>query len=274
MGVQKRFVGRKFILSFILTILSIVFSATMGNAAEKKQVELDIGFNRPPETVLTGQSGQLDYYFPMVREISAKGNVTFRSSNPNILTINDTGSWQAKTPGQVTISYNIKLNKESEARFLESYSYSDVITESRSVLLINVVSNTSSVYRVYNPNSGEHFYTKNSFEKDSLIKSGWHNEGIAWKSYIEGVPVYRVYNPNAGDHHYTTNQNEVNNLVTKGWRDEGVAFYASSSKNEPVYRVYNPNAKAGAHHYTKNYFEKNSLVKVGWKYEGIGWYGL
>lgn len=36
------------------------------------------------------------------------------------------------------------------------------------------------MYRMYNPNSGEHFYTANSFEKDSLTKSGWKYEGIGW----------------------------------------------------------------------------------------------
>lgn len=29
------------------------------------------------------------------------------------------------------------------------------------------------MYRLYNPNNGEHFYTKNTQEKQQLVKIGW-----------------------------------------------------------------------------------------------------
>ena len=38
----------------------------------------------------------------------------------------------------------------------------------------------TAMYRLYNPNSGEHFYTKNSAEKDFDVNAGWHYEGIGW----------------------------------------------------------------------------------------------
>ena len=37
-----------------------------------------------------------------------------------------------------------------------------------------------SMYRLYNPNSGEHFYTSNVAERDMLISVGWSDEGIGW----------------------------------------------------------------------------------------------
>lgn len=129
------------------------------------------------------------------------------------------------------------------------------------------------MYRLYNPNSGEHFYTSSKAERNQLANIGWQYEGGAWLAPTTGNPVYRLYNPNAGDHHYTTNPAEKDMLVKVGWRYESIGWYSGGSL--PVYRVYNPNAKkAGAHHYTLNKGEANQLVKVGWHDENIGWYAL
>ena len=136
-----------------------------------------------------------------------------------------------------------------------------------------------NVYRLYNPNNGEHFYTTDANERDYLDSVGWNYEGVAFISSAEGQHVYRLYNPNSGEHHYTTNSSEVSNLYKIGWDVEGVAW------NEPqegdvisVYRLYNPYAtgiyEVGAHHYTKDTNERDYLVSLGWNYEGIGWYAL
>ncbi|WP_159722837.1 DUF4430 domain-containing protein [Enterococcus sp. CSURQ0835] len=129
---------------------------------------------------------------------------------------------------------------------------------------------TIAMYRLYNHNSGEHFYTASVAEKNNLVAVGWTTEGIGWQAPASGEPVYRVYNPNAGDHHYTLNAGEKNNLVKLGWQDEGTAWYSGGSQK--MYRLYNPNAQAGAHHYTLNVGEKNNLLNAGWQAEGIGWY--
>lgn len=130
-----------------------------------------------------------------------------------------------------------------------------------------------SMYRVYNPNSGEHFYTSHLGERQHLLSLGWKDEGIGWTAPSKGDAVYRVYNPNAGDHHYTMNKAEKNMLVSLGWKDEGIGWYSSTDKKAvPVYRQYNPNAKkAGSHNYTTNKAEGNYLVSLGWHDEGIGW---
>lgn len=83
------------------------------------------------------------------------------------------------------------------------------------------------MWRLYNPNSGEHFYTSNEVERDNVYNAGWNIEGYGWISpSTSNTPVYRVYNPNAGDHHYTVSLEEKNILVNLGWRDEGIAWYA------------------------------------------------
>lgn len=34
------------------------------------------------------------------------------------------------------------------------------------------------VYRLYNPNSGEHFYTTSFYEQNTLKNVGWRDEGV------------------------------------------------------------------------------------------------
>lgn len=140
-------------------------------------------------------------------------------------------------------------------------------------LTSDVEAATNDMYRLYNPNSGEHFYTANTYERDVLKRVGWNDEGIGWYAPTNGDPVYRMYNPNAGDHHYTPHKFERDHLVKVGWRDEGIGWYSDKNKTIPLYRAYNPNAKAGSHNYTVSKAEQNNLIKVGWKNENIAWYG-
>lgn len=129
------------------------------------------------------------------------------------------------------------------------------------------------MYRLYNPNSGEHFYTAGKSERDGLVSRGWRYEGIGWYA-PEGLgsdPVYRLYNPNAGDHHYTMSVKERNYLARHGWNYEGIGWYSGGSI--PIYRQYNPNAVTGSHNFTTNRKERDALVRAGWRAEGIAWYG-
>ena len=129
----------------------------------------------------------------------------------------------------------------------------------------------NEMYRMYNPNSGEHFYTKAAQERDNLVKAGWRYESIGWTAPGKGEVVYRLYNPNAGDHHYTLNGAERDMLIQKGWRYEGTGWQAGGKT--AVYRLYNPNARSGAHHFTTSKEEYEWLARLGWRKEGVAWYG-
>ncbi len=132
------------------------------------------------------------------------------------------------------------------------------------------------MFRLYNPNSGEHFYTSSKKEGNKLVDVGWTYEGKAWTAPTSGDPVYRLYNGNTGDHHYTMSKKERDNLIRVGWKDEGIGWYSlPKGTGTPLYRLYNPNCTgAGSHHYTSSNRERESLVKQGWNDEGIAWYGL
>ncbi|MGX7328313.1 hypothetical protein [Enterococcus bulliens] len=129
------------------------------------------------------------------------------------------------------------------------------------------------IYRMYNPNSGEHFYTKSLDEMTHLTTVGWNSEGVGWVApFKDYVSVFRLYNKNSGDHHYTQNTFEKTALVSIGWKDEGIAFYSDRYGTVPVYRAYNPFAKVGTHNYTTSGAEQLSLINSGWKNEGLAWY--
>ena len=140
------------------------------------------------------------------------------------------------------------------------------------------------MYRMYNPNSGEHHYTGSEEERDNLVNVGWNYEGVAWNApvYI-GEAMHRVHNPNSGDHHYSASEEEIANLVSLGWQYEGVAWNSAPPSDDegfrtdsPQFRMYNPNTETGlgSHHYTGSWEEVEWLVSLGWNYEGISWYSL
>ena len=131
-----------------------------------------------------------------------------------------------------------------------------------------------TMYRLYNPNSGEHFYTKNVGERDAVIAAGWTYEGVGWIAPATGQSVYRLYNSIAGEHHYTLSMTERDYLIAAGWTYEGVGWVSSERQAVPLYREYNPNQWSCNHNYTRDYFEHTQLIKIGWKDEGIAWYGV
>ncbi|MCT0016531.1 glycoside hydrolase, family 25 [Lactococcus lactis subsp. lactis] len=132
------------------------------------------------------------------------------------------------------------------------------------------------VYRLYNPNSGEHVYTMGLSEKNNLVHLGRGYEGVLGTSYYtmngqnyDKIPVYRLYSKNSGEHLYTTSNYEVNQLKNYGWLNEGIVFYDASHYGSRqaigIIRLYNPNS--GQHFYTNNSEEAASLIKLGWNDE-------
>lgn len=130
----------------------------------------------------------------------------------------------------------------------------------------------NAVYRLYNPNSGFHFFTTNIGEANSLLRAGWGSETVGWKCPEKGTPVYRLYDKNTGDHLFTTSAAERKGLEALGWKHERIAFYSNTSKSVPVYRLYNRNSFE--HFYTANSEERDALIRKGWKNERTAFYAL
>ena len=127
--------------------------------------------------------------------------------------------------------------------------------------------------RMYNPNTGEHFYTGSEVERDDLIAAGWNYEGVAFTFPANtGAPVYRLFDPATGEHLYTMDEAEKDMLLSKGWNYEGIAFNSAYDTEAVQHRLYNPNTTVGAYHFTFSEEEMQNLINAGWWYQGIGWY--
>ena len=166
---------------------------------------------------------------------------------------------------------------------LFTYAFASPMQDADSALVAQApaTSTTASadMYRMYNRNSGEHFYTASTVERDSLVNAGWRYEGVGWRApETSSAPVYRLYS--GTDHHYTTSAYERDSLVASGWRYEGIGWYSEDAiKDKPLYRQFNPNVNieaihnnSGSHNYSMSYDEHSFLVGAGWRGEGVAWY--
>ncbi|MCP3402153.1 MULTISPECIES: CARDB domain-containing protein [unclassified Bradyrhizobium] len=109
------------------------------------------------------------------------------------------------------------------------------------------------LFRAYNPNNGDHFYTTSAVEADFAVQRyGYRGEGKACYVYDKprgGVtPFYRCVSTKIGDHFYTTDLAERDNAVAAlGYRDEGVACYVYANQTQgfvPLYRLVQTAAAA------------------------------
>lgn len=156
------------------------------------------------------------------------------------------------------------------------YVYGDVPFYASTAVPISQDPNVSFAYRMYNPNTGEHLYTAETNEANSLQPLGWTYEQIGWNAPKSSTkPIYRLYNPYSYEHLYTASLNEYNTLKRHGWQGEGVKFYSAEDTGLPTYRLNNPwSAGPAGHHYTTDAHERTELERRGYEYEGICWYGL
>lgn len=190
---------------------------------------------------------------------------TWSSSNPDVAAVDSAGNVTAKKIGEAMITVTASDGKTASCNISVTFKPLPDRVEDGKILL----------YRMYNPNSGEHFWTGSGQEVYDLVYAGWNFEGDGWWAPLEGAPVYRLYNPNAGDHHYTMDADERDMLVNSGWSYEGKAWNsASPDEGYPLYRLYNPNAESGSHHLTASEQERDNLAAIGWVYEGVSCHGL
>lgn len=277
----------KKVFSFLFVPLAVFLTLLISNgsfaqASELKVLDITPAFKTEnvPEEAEVGETGSFTFELEDVHGVPATGTITYRNYTPETLSIDEKGNWKALAEGTAKFWPEVTYSDETMDALKKKYPDTDFAVRAVAyVVRIEVVSTESPaakpLFRLYNPNSGEHFFTAEPKERDKLKNAGWKYEDIAWMVPLASdTPVYRLYNPNAGDHHYTTSKKEASMLVSKGWSDEDIAFYSWNNTGEEVYRLYNPNAVAGAHHFTKVPGERDALIKAGWKDEDVAFYGL
>ncbi len=218
---------------------------------------------------------------PANKTLTATGQVLYVSEDLATINVKDTFD-NIDTRDFAGTGYNdrtgvLDLGKNNGT----GYTYTAYDKDDNKRTMTVKVTPANPMNRLYNPNSGEHFYTADIKEKEALVAIGWQDEGYGWVAPTETAgkkaksDVYRLYNPNAGDHHYTMEASERDVLVAFGWKDEGTGWYSATGDVVEVYRQYNPYANgAGSHNYTTDKAENDYLVSVGWIYEGEAWKAL
>jgi len=194
--------------------------------------------------------------------------------------VNKTDSFELHVYGVVDGTNGLVVNTSvdhmapAEHTFEHGYDYKcDFCGETRTV---DMTREMRDMYRMYDPNGFEHFYTGSTEERDFLVEQGWHYEGIGFTFPLAtGLPVYRLYDRyNTFEHLYTMDEAEKNALIAQGWVLEGIAFNSAFENEVPQYRLHNPNATRGAYHFTASIEERDYLISLGWEYQGIGWYSM
>jgi PKD repeat protein len=140
-------------------------------------------------------------------------------------------------------------------------------------------------YRFYNAQTGAHFYTVSTGERDRLLSSypsPFTLEGAAFGvagAFSSGLsPVHRFFNARTVVHFYTISETERASAVAAlpQFVYEGVAYYASQVAGAglvPFYRFYARGK--GFHFYTASESERANLqnnLSSSYSYEGIGYY--
>lgn len=94
----------------------------------------------------------------------------------------------------------------------------------------------AAVYRLLNPKTHRHFYTRSVDERNYLVsRASYLDEGIL--GYVlanaDGgtKPLERFYNIQAGKHVYTADSNEKMVLMARGYRYEGTIGYVPDTSN-------------------------------------------
>jgi hypothetical protein len=139
------------------------------------------------------------------------------------------------------------------------------------------VANQIPLWRLYQANSGDHFYTTYAEERDKAIQDfGYVSEGIACHVLPvgdgAGFPLYRLYNNMSNDHFYTTSAAEHDKAIQDyGYVSEGVACHVlpvGDDASVPLYRLFS--SMSSDHFYTTSAAERDNAVQnCGYVSEGI-----
>ncbi len=274
------------VLSLILSLAVPSFAAGQTSLVVSKQTSgstMTVTVELTPDSNLCGMcvvlrydAAELEYVSGSFKSGGLFGIEELPDSDPGKLVYTSVQT-DAITSGGTLVSAKFKVLDAAAKVTVEctdALDDNDIQVED-TINIINAFDGENAMYRLYNPNSGEHFYTSNVGERNNLISLGWNYEGVGWTAPSKSsTPVYRLYNKNGGEHHYTASVTERDRLVSLGWNYEGIGWNSDDAQGVPIYRQYNPNAFANNHNYTASKTENDRLVSYGWRYEGIGWYGV
>lgn len=101
---------------------------------------------------------------------------SYHSSNPDVASVDQSGKVTALSEGYTILTVRIELTEAGEEVWEQNFPDEPLEMSVRFHEVEIYVSSDPFVYRLYNPNSGEHFYTQSENERDSLSATGWKAE--------------------------------------------------------------------------------------------------
>lgn len=181
-------------------------------------------------------------------------------------------------PGRTPQSTTTYTEPAAPQRFAIELALETSLTvsySSQSVSSFDQAADLPVVFRLYQPASGNHFYTMSSIEATQALRLGYVEEGVPFaneQSRPALIDVFRFYDAEIGDHFYTTSTEERDAVMARlsNYRYEGSAFQVAASDDlgtAPIHRFFS--AETGDHLYSANPFEG---LASGYVYEGIAWY--
>ena len=200
----------------------------------------------PDQTIMAGQTANIQFAIEDLdnsfSELTVRAEVT-NSRPPNLLppqsiTLSGTG-------GQRALRITTVQGRNGNADITVTVDDGQETSSQSFLLRVTPLAGDTPLYRYWNPNAGDHFYT--IVDRGPQI-GDWEREGVAcyvFSSQRDGtVPLHRFWSPIIGDHFYTTNSVEIQHLQARPdiWDDEGVECYVFPTQSPgtvPLHRYHN-----------------------------------
>ena len=136
--------------------------------------------------------------------------------------------------------------------------------------LLGVTDIDRGIYRFFNVDTGTHFLSGSTIERDSVINNldAFNYEGPAFKAAdpTDGAAdaVFRFFNTQTGTHFFTQSSVEKDNILENlpQFSYEGEAYKGYTEQVDgsiPLYRFFN--TQTGTHFYTAAEAEKDSIIE-------------
>ena len=189
---------------FLLASISVLTSISVGESVSAEEVNTGNSTVATEATMTSTEDTQVTSETPQSSMETTTTNETSNVEQPQTAIINGQ---------EVTLEAPEKAG-QSEANATQAPK--EPLMDDSMGRSARAAVKTIPMYRLFNPNSGEHFYTRDTGERDHLRKIGWNYEGIGWQAPTSGDPVYRLYNRYNGEHFYTLNAKERDSITKQG----------------------------------------------------------
>jgi hypothetical protein len=159
-------------------------------------------------------------------------------------------------------TFVINLTSPTNAAITDNQGVASIIDSVNTVV-------PNRMFRAYNPDSGDHFFTTSLAEFENAILNGFNDEttnstgfGVLPIQFSGSLPLYRMYNPNAGLHYYTIDFVERDSLIGNGYlfeKVEGFLFTSRTDATVEIRRIYN--VVEGGHLFTESPAIRDAIVQ-------------